>query len=87
MTTVLHASPYSKLIEIKHNLLQQNLFKLYKSQCSHFLTGSSSIRDNISAPIQFRRENNPASSKIIFHLGQTHLFLHYSKETIKNETI
>ena len=55
MTTVFHAWPYGRFLEIHSNLKRKRLHKT--SQGSNFLKGSFSNRDNVRDPIQFRRES------------------------------
>ena len=54
MATVYHASMYGRDIEIKINL--KRLKPHRTNQGSNFLGGSFSSRDNVRAPVQFRRE-------------------------------
>ena len=55
MTTVFHAWPYGKFIEIQSHLRRKKFHRT--SQGSNFLEGTFSNRDNVRAPIQFRRES------------------------------
>ena len=55
MTTVFHAWPYGRFIEIQSNLKRQKLHRT--NQGSNFLGGSFSNRDNVRAPFQFNRES------------------------------
>ena len=55
MTTVFHAWPYGRFIEIQSDLRRKKLHRT--NQSSNFLGGSLSNRDNIRAPIQFKRES------------------------------
>ena len=57
MTTVFHTWLYGRLIEIESNLRRKKLHRA--NQGSIFPRGSFSHRDNVRAPIQFRRENQP----------------------------
>ena len=50
MTTVFYALPYGGFVEIQSNLHRMN-------EVGNFLGGSFSNRDNVRAPIEFRREN------------------------------
>ena len=61
MTTVFHAWPYGRFIEIQSNLRRKKLHRT--NQGSNFLGGSFSNRDNVRAPIQFRRESQPQHLK------------------------
>ena len=61
MTTVFHARPDDRFIEIQSNL---RINKLHRTnQGSNFLGGSFSNRDNVRAQIQFRRERQPQHLK------------------------
>ena len=66
MTTVLYAWPYGGFIEILSNLKRKKLHR--KNQHSNFLRGSFSNKDNITAPIQFRRASQPQNLKTCFFL-------------------
>ena len=60
MTTVFHAWLYGRFIEIQSNLRRKKLHRT--NQGSNFLGGSFSNRDNVTAPIQLRRESQPQPS-------------------------
>ena len=81
MTAVFHTWPYGRLIEIQSNLRRKKLHR--SNQGSNFLRGSFSNRDNVRAPIQFRRESQPQHLKrccilknrpIHFHINSTSVF-------------
>ena len=57
MATVFHARPYGRFIKIQGKLTRKKLQRT--NQSSSFIGVSFSNRDNISAPIQFRREKLP----------------------------
>ena len=57
MTVVFHARPYGRFIEIKSNLRRNKLHRT--NQGSNFVGFIFSSRDNIRAPVQFRRERQP----------------------------
>ena len=57
MTTVFHAWPYGKFIEIQNQFRRNKLHKA--NQGANFLGLSLSNRDNIRTPIQIRREIQP----------------------------
>ena len=57
MTTLLHARPYDGFIEIQSNLRRKKINRI--NQLSNFLGGGFSNRQNVRAPIQFRREIQP----------------------------
>ena len=61
MTTVFHAWAYGRFIEIQNNLRRKKLHRT--NQGSNSLGGSFSNRDNVRAPIQFRRESQPQHLK------------------------
>ena len=51
--------------------------KLHRTkQGSNFLRGSFNNRDNVRAPIQFRRESHPSVLKDVFPQEQTHQSSH-----------
>ena len=66
MTGVLHTWPYDRFIEIQSNLRRKKLHRM--NQGSNFLGGSFSNRDNVRAPMQFRRESQPQHLKDAFSL-------------------
>ena len=57
MTTEFHTWSYGRFIEIQRNLRRKKLRRT--SQGSNNLEGSFSNRDNVKAPIEFRRESQP----------------------------
>ena len=62
MTAVSHTRPYGRFIEIQSNLRRKTLHRA--NQGSNFLGDSSSNRDNVRAPIQFRRERQSQLLKV-----------------------
>ena len=62
MTTVFHGWLYGRLIEIQSNLRRKKLHRT--NQGFNFLGGSFSSKDNVRAPIQFRRESQPQIKEI-----------------------
>ena len=64
MTTVFHAWPYGRFIEIQTNLRSKNSHRT--NQGSNFIGGSFSNKDNVGAPIQFGRESQPPASCAVF---------------------
>ena len=54
MTTVFHARPYGRFIEIKGDLKRKKRYRAY--QGPNFLRGSFSNRNNVRTLIQFRGE-------------------------------
>ena len=88
MITVFHARPYGRFIEILSNLWRKKLHRM--NQGSNFLRGSFSNRDNVRAPIQFRRERPHQHLKrlfflknrlIYFYINSAIVLLDRSKET------
>ena len=78
VTTLFHARLYGRFIKIHSNLRRMKLHKM--NQGSKFLGGSFSNRDNVRAPIQFRRESQHQHLKrwifiknrpIHFHINNT----------------
>ena len=57
MTTVFHARLHDRFIEIQNKLRRKKLHRT--TQGSNFLGDGFSSRDNVRAPIQFRRERQP----------------------------
>ena len=64
MTTVFHTWPYGRFIEIQSNFRRKKLRRM--NQGSNFLGDSFSNRDNLSTPIQIRRESQPQHLKRCF---------------------
>ena len=64
MTTALHAWLYSRFIQIQSKLRKKKIHR--PNQSSNFLGSSFSNRDNVRAPIQFRKESQPSILNIIF---------------------
>ena len=62
MTAVFHTWLYGRSIEIQRNLKRKKLHRT--NQGSNFHGGSFSNRDNIRAPIQFRRESQPQQNLV-----------------------
>ena len=73
MTTVSHAWPYDRFIEIQSNLRRKKFHRT--NQGSNFLGGNFSNRNNVRAPIQFGREIQTQHFKI-FHFWNP-AWLHY----------
>ena len=74
MTTAFHAWTYRIFIEIQSNLRRKKLHR--KNQVSNFLGCSFSNRDNVKAPIQFRRESQPQHLKRLFFLKKKPIHFH-----------
>ena len=55
MTTVFHAWSYGRFIEIQSSLRRKKLYRT--NQSSNFLGDSFSNRENVTPPLQFRRES------------------------------
>ena len=87
MTAVFHAWTYGRFIEIQGNLRRKKIPRT--NQRFNFLGGSFKNRDNVRAPIKFRRESQPSILKHDF-LSRTepsiftsivHVLLDQSNET------
>ena len=101
MTTVFHTWPNDRFIEIQSNLRRKKLHRT--NQGSNFLGGSFSNRDNVRAPIQFRRESQPQQESkfrhnfqdsldpfcnCAWHIETTiHFFLHCSNYSNQRKTV
>ena len=57
MTTVFHARSFGRFPEIKNSLRKKKVHKT--NQGFKFFGDSASIKDNVSAPIQFRKKDGP----------------------------
>ena len=87
MTTVLHAWPYGKFVQIQTNLRRKKFHRT--NQGSNFLRGTFSKRDNVRASIQFRTESQPQYLKRWFFPSRdpfiltsiAPMLLHWSNET------
>ena len=66
MKTIFHAWLHGKFIGIMRSFRRKKLHKT--NWCSNFLGGSFSKKDNVTAPIQFRKERQPQHLKIWFFL-------------------
>ena len=71
ITTVFHAWPYDRFIEIQNNLRRKKLHRT--NQGSNFLGGTFSIRDNLRAHIH-RRESQPSILKDDFSRTDPSIF-------------
>ena len=81
MTAVFHTWPYGRLIEIQSNLRRKKLHRT--NQGSNFLRGSFSNRDNVRAPIQFRRESQPQHLKRCFILKNRPIHFHINSTSVE----
>ena len=61
MTIIFHAWSDGRLVEVQSNHKRKKLHRT--NEGSNFLKGSFSNRDNVRAPIQFKREVNPSILK------------------------
>ena len=61
MTAVFYAWPYGRFIEIQSSISRKKLHRT--NQGFNFLGGSFGNRDNVRAPIQFRKESQPQHFK------------------------
>ena len=66
MTTVFRSWPYGRFIEIQSYLRRKNFHRT--KHVSNFLGDNFSNRDNIRAPIKFRRESQPQHLKKWFSI-------------------
>ena len=78
MTTVFHARPYGRFIEIQNNVRRKKVHRT--SQDSNFLGDSFSNRDNIRVPNQFRRERQPQLHKRLFFLKNRPINFHIKQK-------
>ena len=74
MTTVFHAWSHGTITKIQSNLRRKKLPRM--NQGSNFLGGSFSNRQNVRAPIQFRRESPPQHLKRLFFLKNRPIHFH-----------
>ena len=82
MTTVFHARPYGRFIDIQSNL--RGMKPHGTNQGSNFLGGSFSNRNNIRGPIKFRRERQAHLFKRLFFLKNRPIHFHiYSTNAIR----
>ena len=63
MTTVFHASPYSRFVKIQSNLRRKKLHRRNKG--TNFLGCSFSNRDNVRAPIPFSNLEDKVNPSIL----------------------
>ena len=80
MTTVFHAWPHGRFIEIQSNLRRKKLHKT--NQSSNFLGGGFSNRDNVRAPIQFERESQLQQLKRSFFLKNRPIHFHMNSTSV-----
>ena len=80
MTTVFHAWLYGGFIEIQSNPRRKKLHST--NQGFNFLGGTCSNRDDVTAPIQFRRENQPQHLKRLFFLKNRNINFHINSTSI-----
>ena len=77
---VFHAWSYGRFIEIQGNLRRKKLHRT--NQGCNFLGGSFSNRDNVRAPIQFRREGQPEHLKRWFFLKNRSTHFHINRTIV-----
>ena len=75
MTTVFYALPYVGFVEIQSDLHRTN-------EGANFLGGSFSNRDNVRAPIEFRRENQAHHLKRRCFLKKRPIHFHISRTSV-----
>ena len=80
MTTVFHAWPCGRFVEIQSNLRRNKLHRT--NQGSNFVGGSFSNKDNVRTPIQFRRESQPQHLKRLFFLKNRVIYFHISSTSV-----
>ena len=80
MTIVFHSWSYGRFIEIQSNFRRKKLHRT--NQGSNFLGGSFSNRDNVRAPIQFRRESQPQHLKRWFLLKSRCTHFHINSTSV-----
>ena len=76
-----------RFIEIQSNLRRKKLHRT--NQCSNFLGGSFNNRDNVRAPIHFRRQSQPQHLKRCFFLKNRPIHFHINSPVFldrSNET-
>ena len=79
-TTVFHARPYDRFIEIQSHLRRKKLHRM--NQGSNFLGGSFSNRDNVRTPIKFGRESQPQHLKRLFFLNKRSIHFHINSASV-----
>ena len=80
MKAVFHKWPYGRFIEIQSNLRRKKLHRT--NQGSNFLGGSFRNRDNVRAPIQFRRESQPQHLKRLFFFENRPVHFHVNSTSV-----
>ena len=80
MTTVFHTSPYGRFMEIQSNLRRKKLHN--KNQGSNSLGGRFGNRDNVIAPLQFRREIQAQHLKRWFFLKHRPIHFHINSNSV-----
>ena len=80
MTTVFYAWLYGRFIEIQSNFRRKKLHRT--NQGSNFLGGSFSNRDNVRAPIRFKRKSQPHHLKRLFFLKNRPVHFHINSTSV-----
>ena len=80
MTRIYHAWPYGRFIEIKSNLRGKKFHTTTLS--SNFLGGNLSNRDNVRAPIKFKRESQPQHLKRLFFLKNRPIYFRINSTSV-----
>ena len=80
MTTLFHARPYSRFIEIKSNLRTKKFHRTNLG--SNFLGGSFNNRNCVRATIWFRRERQPQNLKRLFFLKNRPIHFHINSTSV-----
>ena len=80
MTTVFHAWPYCRFIEVQNNLKRKKLYRT--NQCSKFLGGSFSNKDNVRAPVKFGRQSQHQYLKRLFFFKNRPIHFHVNSTRV-----
>ena len=80
MKTVFHKWPYGRFLDIHSNLERKKFLRT--NQGSNFSEGSFTNRDNVRAPIKFRRESQPQHLKRWFFLKDRPINFHINSKSI-----
>ena len=81
MKTVFHTWPYGRFLDIHSNLERKKFLRT--NQGSNFSEGSFTNRDNVRAPIKFRRESQPQHLKRWYFLKNKPIHFHINSTCVK----
>ena len=87
MTTISHAKPNDKFIDIKCKIRGKKIYRT--NQDSNFLSGSLSNGDKVSSPIQFKKEKQSQNLKREFFIMGRPIHFHINNTRViqrSNET-